>query len=317
MALTDEQKRERAETRKAKEIEAIKAAAAPGSRPGMTHYREQIRGSNEGLSRKFDIQLSPIEQLSPATLEANPRNPYPPLEPEELEELSEDIGKKGVMIPLIARPDGVLVCGHNRLKAAIQAGLETVPVQTLSRPFPVPPTLELEIMKSENDRRRGGHWSPEKKKEFIKKHFADELMKDRRGGDRGNQYTGGKQESGKIPIGDFAKSAPGTIKVPIGDFDPGKKLSAKVEEASKGKIKQKTAERILAKLRKETKRTKQESTKSTEIKAPSNDSAKLAKNNWKTLKRLVDVLENQDRASIVRDILDTAKKWEKQIKAGE
>jgi len=170
------------------------------------------------------LKLGDIEQLSVKLLEPNPLNPYPALTQEQLSELVADIKDKGVIVPLIARPDGVLLCGHNRLKAAIQAGLKTVPVQTVLHPKKLGKKLQLEIMHSENDKRRGGNWSKAEKLDWIQKHFGAELLKDRRGGNHKSK----KQ-----------KEAP---------------LEKQIEKKSKGKITSGTAKRLLAELRKKAKK---------------------------------------------------------------
>ncbi len=46
--------------------------------------------------------------------------------------LREDIQKRGVATPLIAKRDGTLLAGHNRLRIAKELGLPTVPVQYVS-----------------------------------------------------------------------------------------------------------------------------------------------------------------------------------------
>ena len=51
----------------------------------------------------------------------------------KLSELSTSIAEKGILQPLVARPVNggakiELVCGHRRLKAAVMAGMKTVPV---------------------------------------------------------------------------------------------------------------------------------------------------------------------------------------------
>lgn len=307
MALSEEEKQRRAEARKAKEKAELQEAASRGSRPGMNSYRSET-GSNEEITKKFDLELSPIEHLAPATLEPNPGNPYPALSPEELEELSSDVASKGVMIPLIARPDGVLVCGHNRLRAALQAGLETVPVQTLTRPFPLPPALEREIMKSENDRRRGGNWNAQKKREFVEQNFKEQLEKDRRGGDR---------KSGK------------PIKSSIEPLIGGGSLAEEISMKSKGEISPGTAKRIVADIRKEKgiasssrkkvgnkseindkKGTQQNLTKPNTFKGSSGASEELRKE-WGSLRKKLAGLSPEELKPLLSQIENDVREWKK------
>jgi hypothetical protein len=49
------------------------------------------------------------------------------------ERLREDVQKRGIVVPLIAKKDGVLLAGHNRLEVAKQLGLKYVPVQYVHR----------------------------------------------------------------------------------------------------------------------------------------------------------------------------------------
>lgn len=49
------------------------------------------------------------------------------------ERLREDIEKRGIVVPLIAKKDGMLLAGHNRLEVAKQLGLKYVPVQYVHR----------------------------------------------------------------------------------------------------------------------------------------------------------------------------------------
>lgn len=66
------------------------------------------------------------------SIEANPRQPRVALDPEELASLSASIREHGVLQPLIVMPGDqpgvyVLIAGERRWRAAVQAGLETVP----------------------------------------------------------------------------------------------------------------------------------------------------------------------------------------------
>jgi ParB family transcriptional regulator, chromosome partitioning protein len=69
----------------------------------------------------------PVEQIEP-----NPRQPRLHMDPTELEGLSESIREHGILQPLVVTTDPggdhyTLVAGERRLRAAILAGLETVP----------------------------------------------------------------------------------------------------------------------------------------------------------------------------------------------
>lgn len=68
------------------------------------------------------LQTWPINKL--VRYENNPRNQAP----EKVAQLAEAIKKFGFQVPVLARPDGLLVDGHFRLKAAEKLGLESIPV---------------------------------------------------------------------------------------------------------------------------------------------------------------------------------------------
>lgn len=197
-------------------------------RPGMTRGLETADDNTE-IAEKKGLELSDIVYVDPRALKPNPLNTYPPLAASELDELVRDIGEKGVIVPLIVRLDDVVVCGHNRLTAALKAALETVPAQRILSALT--DALEQDIMRSENDRRRGGNWTKEQKLSFIKENFADELRADRRGGDRKSELARNQN------FNEVLKSDRGS-------------LAEKIEKQSRGRITKGTADRLLADIRK-------------------------------------------------------------------
>lgn len=175
---------------------------------------------------KRGLEISDVLYVDPRALSPNPLNDYPPLAEDELAELAADMDEKGVLIPLLARTDLVLICGHNRLAAALRLGLDRVPLQQVLSPLS--PALEREIMKSENDRRRGGAWSRQKKLEFIQREFAGEIERDRRGGDR--KSADRRDQKFTEPL----------IAAPLAKL---------IEKKSRGRIPEGTAKRLLAEVR--------------------------------------------------------------------
>jgi len=77
------------------------------------------------------IKLSPIRQVKIETLKINKKNArfFKYQDEKKLETLIEDIAKRGILVPLIAKKDGMLLAGHSRLKAAKKLKMKTVPVQ--------------------------------------------------------------------------------------------------------------------------------------------------------------------------------------------
>jgi hypothetical protein len=224
--LTELEKEQKREAKLKRDIAKFKANIAI-PRPGTSGA---ILQTDIPVLEKHGIELSDILYLTLADLRDNPLNQYPPLSDEELEELTEDIREKGILIALIVKQDGTIVCGHNRKRAGIKAGLVRGPAQQILSALT--PELERDIMKSENDRRRGGQWSKEQKEKFIQENFEAEIQTDNRGGDHGNQYTGGKSS------------------VNLGQGETN--LARKIEKQSRGRITSGTAKRIIADIRKKT-----------------------------------------------------------------
>jgi ParB-like chromosome segregation protein Spo0J len=200
-------------------------------------FRENISIPRPGTKAPIDvpvlerhgIELSDVLYVPTSTLSANPLNDYPPLAAPEMAELVADIKEKGILVPLISRPDGVIVCGHNRHTAAMAAGLERVPVQRILSPLT--DELEREIMKSENDRRRGGNWSRVEKEKFIRENFGEAIAEDRRGGDRKS-----------------AKAKDQKLNSPL--IGSGSGLADEIEKKSRGRISKASAKVIVAGMRK-------------------------------------------------------------------
>lgn len=95
-----------------------------------------------GLGKGLDA-LIPVEEIQPhgeevfsvsvLNIQPNPRQPRSAIHAEDLEDLAASIKEHGILQPLIVSTSPVegqfiLVAGERRLRAAIQAGLQTVPV---------------------------------------------------------------------------------------------------------------------------------------------------------------------------------------------
>ncbi len=220
--MNAQEKARKREERFQREVEKFKANIAI-PRPGTS----AIPAADLPVLKKHGIELSDILYLTLADLKDNPLNEYPPLADDELAELTEDIRQKGILIALIVKQDGTIVCGHNRKRAGIAAGLVRGPAQKILSELT--PELERDIMKSENDRRRGGQWSKEQKEKFIRERFAEEIARDNRGLNRKDKrkFT----ELSQAGSADLAK---------------------KIEKQSRGRITSGTAKRIVADMRKKT-----------------------------------------------------------------
>ncbi|TDE37005.1 ParB/RepB/Spo0J family partition protein [Antarcticimicrobium sediminis] len=128
----------------------------------MAEKKNRPRGLGRGLSalmadvtsdpahsadqalRRADGQV-PIEQLKP-----NPNQPRRTFDPKNLEDLAASIREKGILQPLIVRPDAnggyEIVAGERRWRAAQQAQLHQVPV--LIRDLDDTEVLEIAIIEN-------------------------------------------------------------------------------------------------------------------------------------------------------------------------
>lgn len=77
-----------------------------------------------------DVKTVEVSTLSP---HPNNKKYFRTESADYFERLREDVQKRGIVVPLIAKKDGVLLAGHNRLEVAKQLGLKYVPVQYVHR----------------------------------------------------------------------------------------------------------------------------------------------------------------------------------------
>ncbi|MCP5486966.1 MAG: ParB N-terminal domain-containing protein [Spirochaetales bacterium] len=136
-----------------------------------------------------------IEWVSPADLRPNARNDFAPLLPEEYARLRDDIERNGILDPLTARRDGLLITGENRFRIANELSLSKIPVRFYLRELS--PAEEYDLLEADNLLRR--HLSPAERKARIKarikRKYADRLAEDRRGGDRKTERSRSKIHS--------------------------------------------------------------------------------------------------------------------------
>jgi len=109
-------------------------------------------GPQDSLRQLSEARRIPVDRLQP-----NPNQPRKNFDPDELEELANSLREKGVIQPLIVRPDPdgkdiyQIVAGERRWRAAQVARLHEVPV--LVRDYNDLQTLEIGII--ENIQRAG------------------------------------------------------------------------------------------------------------------------------------------------------------------
>lgn len=126
-----------------------------------------------------------IENVEVGTLTANPLNAdvFKRESEEYFANLTEDIRKRGIVVPLLAKRDGTLLAGHNRLEIAKRLGLKYVPVQYVQEQLT--PEAEREFLIKDNLFRRqfsGNEWI-EIYRRLVPNYDAI-IQRDGRGGDR-------------------------------------------------------------------------------------------------------------------------------------
>ena len=220
----------------------------------VERFRELINQPRAGLRRDImeprevepvklrGIGLSDVLYLSPGDLKPNPLNEK--LFRKESEDyfgkLADDIGERGVIVPLIAKMDGTLLAGHNRLLVALQLGMENIPVQKVTDQLTE--EKETEFLIKDNYLRR--HLTAAEKEWVIRKLYGEEIMKDRRGGDRKSENARIKGSTEPL-MGENAGIKSSTEPL----ISEPQNLAKRIEQEIG--IKAGTAKRIIADIRKE------------------------------------------------------------------
>ncbi|EMS86350.1 hypothetical protein [Leptospira noguchii] len=173
------------------------------------------------LISQVDYLDPTVKFVSPKKLKPNPRNDFDPLTTEEYNNLKQNIITNGILDPLTAKKDGMIVTGENRYNIVLELQThEDKEVRRRVSKIPVRFYLkrlteeEYERIESDNLFRR--HMTPEQRKQRIKRLYKSELIQDNRGGDRrknnshkviqsefsvSNQYISKKQYSNLHPEG--------------------------------------------------------------------------------------------------------------------
>lgn len=84
-------------------------------------------------NEKTGLRLSDVFYVNPSELRPNPFNKvlFKKESEEYFERMTDDIRTRGILVPLIAKNDGTLLAGHNRLEIAQRLKLTKIPVQYL------------------------------------------------------------------------------------------------------------------------------------------------------------------------------------------
>jgi ParB-like chromosome segregation protein Spo0J len=156
--------------------------------PKMAAIKEDVPSS-----QRSTMNVTEIKQVSAHKLHINPSNAeFFPLEDEQrFEQLKNDIRERGIIVPLLAKKDDTLLAGHNRLRAALELGLEYVPVQYVQEQLSE--EQEREFLIKDNLLRRqfsGSEWIAIYRKLYPD--FDQRIAERKRGGDTTN--NGGVKE---------------------------------------------------------------------------------------------------------------------------
>lgn len=88
-------------------------------------------GLGRGLGALIPVGASPLEELETASIVPNRRQPRRRFDEDSIAELSASIRQVGLLQPVVVRPEGArryeLVLGERRWRAAIRAGLRSIP----------------------------------------------------------------------------------------------------------------------------------------------------------------------------------------------
>ncbi|MDT8328088.1 MAG: ParB/RepB/Spo0J family partition protein [Roseovarius sp.] len=112
----------------------------------MADVGDDARGSGSGTAKRADLMV-PVEKVQP-----NPDQPRRSFNAEQLQELANSIAEKGIIQPLIVRPNPrrngeyEIVAGERRWRAAQMAKLHEIPV--LVREFNDTEVLEVAIIEN-------------------------------------------------------------------------------------------------------------------------------------------------------------------------
>lgn len=136
------------------------------------------------------MQLSEVKYIDPQQLKTNPLNQelFAKESDEYFKSLTLDIKDRGILVPLIAKPDNVLLAGENRLTIARQLKLKKVPVQIVLSELSA--QEEVETLAKDNLFRR--HISSEQRFKIYMKLYPDfesSLSQEKRGRSKAPKLT--------------------------------------------------------------------------------------------------------------------------------
>lgn len=122
-------------------------------------------------TKHHGVELSDVLYEHPKTLKPHPENATLFQEQDDLyfNRLRDDVRERGILVPLQVKPDKTLLAGHNRLRVALELGLERVPVQYVEDALS--PEQEREFLIKDNLLRR--HLSGQECIELYRKMYPN------------------------------------------------------------------------------------------------------------------------------------------------
>lgn len=115
--------------------------------PLSSFWNSPSPGLNPAPVDSSNTVLWPVAKLKP-----NPLNPRGDIsdDDETIQELADSIKESGLLQPPTITPDGLILCGHRRVKACRLAGLQEIPVFVRD----IPASEQIVVMLTENIQRQ-------------------------------------------------------------------------------------------------------------------------------------------------------------------
>lgn len=178
--------------------DAAAAAEATVGRDLTAQVDEVVRGLS-GARVGGQVYLIDVRQLEPY-----PDQPFRQYPPDKLQELAEDIGRVGVLSPILTRRRGnrlQILAGHNRWTAAKMAGLTHVPVMVLE----ADDDQAILVLTSTNLRQREQLLPSEKAYAYKLQMDALKRQGQRMGGERTSTYITRQTGESRMQIHRFVR----------------------------------------------------------------------------------------------------------------
>jgi ParB family chromosome partitioning protein len=87
--------------------------------------------------------MTAIQMKATGLLKPDPNNPRKAVDEKEVDRLGDDMQARGVLVPLLAKPDGTLIDGWRRWLAAQRKGIKELPVIVTEKPEAEIPGIRL------------------------------------------------------------------------------------------------------------------------------------------------------------------------------